>query len=201
MNTRRRVVLAAVAVAVVLLLGVAAWVWRGSGSTVIPVTLAVLPFENLGNDPEHDYLADGFTEDTSASLGMIDLEHLNVKGRNSTVRYKRSAKSPAEIGRELKADYLVQSTVRVEGERLRVTSKLTRVRDEKQMWSQSYDSLPTSMLGLQRDLSIAIAEEIRRRLSPERLGALTRRQPQNAEAYDPVPHGTGSLEPGYAGNE
>ena len=80
-------------------------------------------------------------------------------------------------------DYLVESTVRVEGERVRVTSSLIRVRDQRQVWSKSYDRQPTSILGLQRDLSGAIADEIRRQLSPERLSALTRRQPQNAEAY------------------
>jgi tetratricopeptide (TPR) repeat protein len=80
-------------------------------------------------------------------------------------------------------DYLVESTVRVEGERVRVTSSLIRVRDQTQVWSGSYDRQPTSILGLQRDLSGAIADEIRRQLSPERLSALTRRQPQNAEAY------------------
>jgi DNA-binding winged helix-turn-helix (wHTH) protein/TolB-like protein/tetratricopeptide (TPR) repeat protein len=181
-STRRRTVLAAGAVAVALLLGVAAWAWRGSGHA-FPVTLAVLPFDNLGNDPEREALADGFTEETTASLGMIDPEHLSVKGRTSTLRYKRTAKSLAEIGRELTADYLVESTVRVEGGTVRVTCKLIRVRDQAQVWVQSYDREATSLLGLQRDLSIAIAQEVSRRLSPERLGALTRRQPQNAEAY------------------
>jgi DNA-binding winged helix-turn-helix (wHTH) protein/TolB-like protein/tetratricopeptide (TPR) repeat protein len=182
-STRSKAVLAVGAVAVALLLGVAAWVWRGGAANVSPVTLAVLPFDSLGNDPEREYLADGFTEETAAALGMIDPDHLSVKGRTSTKRYKRTTKSPAEIGRELSADYLVVSTVRVEGERVRVISNLIRVRDQAQVWSKSYDQEPKSILGLQRDLSGAIADEIRRQLSPERLSALTRRQPQNAEAY------------------
>ena len=182
-SSRRRTVLAVGALAVVLLLGVAAWHWRGSGVKVVPLTLAVLPFDSLGNDPEREYLADGLTEETTASLGMIDPDHLSVKGRTSTMRYKRTTKSLAEIGRELAADYLVESTVRMEGEWLRVTSKLIRVEGQSQVWSQSYDRGRTSMLALQRDLSLAIAEQIGRRLSPERLSALTRRQPQNDEAY------------------
>ncbi len=182
-STRTKAVLAAAAVAIALLLGVAGWAWRGSGANVVPLTLAVLPFDSLGNDPEHEYLADGFTEETTAALSMIDPDHLVVKSSRSTMRYKRTTKSPAEIGRELTADYLVVSTVRVEGERVRVISNLIRVRDQAQVWSKSYDQEPTSILGLQRDLSIAIAQEFSRRLSPERLSALTRRQPQNAEAY------------------
>ena len=182
-RSRRRTVLAVGALAVASLLGVGAWAWSGRGARVFPVTLAVLPFDNLGNDPEGEYLAAGLTEETTASLGVIDPDHLSVKGRTSTMRYKRTTKSLTEIGRELAADYLVESTVQVEGERLRVTSRLIRVRDELQVWSQSYDRERTSMLGLQRDLSLAIAEQIGRRLSPERLSALTRRQPQNGESY------------------
>jgi DNA-binding winged helix-turn-helix (wHTH) protein len=121
LSTRRKTMLAAGAVAVTSLLGVATWPWRGSGAKVVPVTLAVLPFDYLGNDPEREYLADGLTEETTASLGVIDPDHLSVKGRTSTMRYKRTTKSLAEIGRELAADYLVESTVRMEGEWLRVT--------------------------------------------------------------------------------
>ena len=83
--------------------------------------------------------------------------------------YKGTTKSLAAIGRELGSDYLVESSVRSEGTQLRVTSKLIRVRDQVQMWSQSYDRQPTSMLGLQRELSAAIASQIQLRLSAERM--------------------------------
>jgi TolB-like protein len=98
------------------------------------------------------------------------------------VAYKRSTKSLPEIGKELDASYLVESSLRAEGVHLRITSKLIRVRDQLQLWSASYDSEPDSMLALQRELSKAIAEQIRLTLSPERLRALARRQTQNAEA-------------------
>jgi TolB-like protein/DNA-binding winged helix-turn-helix (wHTH) protein/Flp pilus assembly protein TadD len=179
---RLRAVLAAGAVAAALLIVVATWAWRGAGANGSLVTVAVLPFDTLGNDPEQ-YLADGLTEDTTTSLGMIDPEHLNVKGRTSAMRYKRTTKSLAEIGRELTVDYLVESSVRVEGQQLRVTSKLIRVRDQAQVWSESYERQLTSMLGLQREISIAIAEQIGRRLSPQRLSALTRRDSQSSDAY------------------
>ena len=149
-----------------------------------PVRLAVLPFENLGAGPEREYLADGFTEETIAALGQIDPDRLSVVGRTSMLAYKRTAKSLADIGRELDAAYLVESSVRAEGERLRIMSKLIRARDQVQIWSASYDSEPSSILEFQCKLSTAIAEQIRLRLSPERLTALARRQTRNAEAYD-----------------
>jgi DNA-binding winged helix-turn-helix (wHTH) protein/Flp pilus assembly protein TadD len=148
------------------------------------VTLAVLPFENLSGDPEREYLADGLTEETSASLGQIDPEHLSVIGRTSVMTYKRTSKTVAEIGRELDAGYLIESSLRAEGERLRITCKLIRVRDQVQVWSESYDSEPRSLLNFQRELSGAIAQQIRVRLSPDRLNGLARRQTRNAEAHD-----------------
>ncbi len=148
------------------------------------VVLGVLPFENIGADPEREYLADGLTEETIAALGQIDPDHLSVIGRTSVMAYKRTTKSLADIGRELAAAYLVESSLRAEGGRLRITSKLIRVRDQVQIWSASYDSEPRSLLNFQRELSAAIAEQVHLRLSPERLSVLARRQTGNAEAYD-----------------
>jgi DNA-binding winged helix-turn-helix (wHTH) protein/tetratricopeptide (TPR) repeat protein len=153
------------------------------------VRIGVLPFENIGAGPEREYLADGLTEETIASLGQIDPQHFSAIGRTSVMSYKRTTKSLAEIGKELDATYLVESSLRAEGHRLRITSKLIRVHDQLQVWSASYDSEPGSILTLQRELSIVIAEQVRLTLSPERLQALGRRQTQNAEAYDLYLHG------------
>jgi TolB-like protein/Tfp pilus assembly protein PilF len=147
-------------------------------------TIAVLPFENLSADQEKEYLADGLTEETIASLGQIDPNHLSVIGRTSVMAYKRTTKTLAEIGCELNASHVVESSLRAEGGRLRITAKLIRARDQVQIWSSSYDSEPVSMLTFQRELGAAIAEQIRLQLSPERLIALARRQTKNAEAYD-----------------
>ena len=169
----------------VALIGGAAFVWwnrGGEGASSPRITLAVLPFENIGNDPDRQYLADGLTEETSASLARIDPARLSVKGR--TLRYKGTTKSAAEIGQELAVDYLLESAIQSEGDALRVTAKLIRVRDQEYVWTQSYDQAPTNLLGLQRQMSAAIAEQIRLRLTPVQLDAVTRRQPQSADAYD-----------------
>lgn len=149
-----------------------------------PLTLAVLPFENIGEVPEHQYLADGFTEEATTAVGQIDPERLCVIGRTSVRAYTRSTTPLAEIGRELGATYLVEGSIRAEGRRWRVTARLVRARDQVQIWSASFDSEPSSMLEFQRQLSTAIAEQIRLRLSPDRLSGLERRQSRNAEAYD-----------------
>src|ERR1035441_621587 len=155
-----------------------------SQETTSRVTLAVLPVENLGAGADHEYLAAGLTEEFIAVLGRVDPEHIGVIGRTSMMAYKGTTKSLAEIGRELGAGFLVESSIRGERGRVRITSKLIRATDQVLIWSASYDSEPGSVLELQRELSTAIAQQIQVRLSPERLDGLARRQTRNIEAYD-----------------
>ena len=173
-------------VAALLLIGGVIWfrILAGQNAATSPLTLAVLPFTNLSGDATRDYVAEGLEEDMATTLGQIDPEQMGVVARSATMRYRGTTRSAAEIGRELAADYVVESSLRAEDNRLRVTATLVRVRDQVQVWSQSYDREPTSVLGLQRELSTAIAEQIRLRLSPGRLETLARRQTQSPDAYD-----------------
>jgi TolB-like protein/Flp pilus assembly protein TadD len=148
------------------------------------VTIAVLPFANLSGDPSHDYLADGLTEETIAALGHVDPDRLSVIGRTSTVRYRKTRKSLPEIARELGASYVVESSIRGEDALLRITSRLIRVQDQSVLWSAAYDRQAINVLRLQRQLCRAMADEIRVRLSPERVARLGRRQTHNSDAYD-----------------
>jgi len=166
--------------AVVAALGIVGLAKLRDGGPAPSATLAVLPFRNLGSDPERDYLAAGLTDETSASLAQIDPDRLSIKGRS--VQYTGTTKTAAEIGRELSVDYLVESSIRAEGSRLRVTVTLIRVKDQEHLWSQSYDREPTSLLGWQQELSTAIARQIKLRLTPDRLSGLERRQTQSVEA-------------------
>ena len=168
----------------VAVLGASGWVWLRSGRMAPTVRLAVLPFENMTGDAGLEYLANGLTEEAAAAIAQIDPARVQVIGRTSTRAYQGTRKSAAEIGRELDVVYLVEGSVRAEDSRLRVMSKLTRVRDESLMWSASYDREPTNSLTLQGELSAAIAEQIRHRLSPDHASALARRQTLNAKAYD-----------------
>ena len=166
------------------LAGALLWAWKRPADSGTRVTIAVLPFDNLNGDPETDYLASGLTEDTIVSLGRIDPERVSVIGRTSMIAYRGTTKSLAEIGRELGTDYLVESSLRAESSHLRITARLIRVRDQVQIWSDSFDRNTSSILGLQQEISSAIAEQVRTRLSPDRQRALARRHTQNADAYD-----------------
>jgi len=181
---RKWALVAAGAVALTAIAGLSVWATHRTALTPSEVTLAVLPFDNLSGDPEAEYLASGLGEELIVALGQIDPEHIHIIGRTSIMSYKHTTKSRAEIGHELAANYLVESAVRAERGRVRITTALVRVHDQVQVWSDSYDREPTSILSLQEELSNAIATQVRLRLSPDRLSALARRQTRNAEAYD-----------------
>ena len=148
------------------------------------IMLAVLPFENLSSNPDQEYFSDGLTEETISYLGRITPEHMGVIARTTSMAYKRTSKSIREIGAELGVDYILESSVRREDDRVRITSQLIRVKDQTHLWASSYDRELTGVLAIQRELGIAIADHVRLRLSPERLNAMTREQAQNPEAYD-----------------
>jgi len=154
------------------------------GESPSRVTVAVLPLENLGAGSDYEYLAAGLTEEIIAVLGQVAPDTIGVIGRTSMMAYKGTTKSLAEIGRELDAGFLVESSIRGEKGRVRITAKLIRASDQVLIWSASYDSEPGSVLEFQRELSAAISQEIQVRLSPERLDRLARRQTRNTDAYD-----------------
>ncbi len=146
--------------------------------------LAVLPFENLSSDPGQDYFSDGLTEETISYLGRINPERIGVIARTTSMAYKKTRSSIRRIGEELGVDYVLESSVRGEGNSLRITSQLIRVADQTHVWAYSFDRELTRILEMQRELSIEIARQVQLQLDPGRLIALAQQQTQDAEAYD-----------------
>ena len=150
------------------------------------VMLAVLPFENLGGDPDQEYFSDGLTEETIARLGNLNSQRLRVIARSSSMHYKHTGLGVTQIGRELGVDYLLQGTVHREGGIIRVTAELVQVRDQTHLWSRSYQSDVRDVLALQGDLTRGVAAEIQLKLTPEqqaRLGGSHTTNPEAHEAY------------------
>jgi TolB-like protein/DNA-binding winged helix-turn-helix (wHTH) protein/cytochrome c-type biogenesis protein CcmH/NrfG len=180
----RRPLAALAAVILLIVAAVALGVWMAASRAPAHVSVAVLPFENLTQDDELNYLAAGLAEDTGASLARIDIRNLRTIGRASTQALVAAGKTPAQIGRELSVDFIVASSLRADQARIRVTSRLIRVSDNVEVWTANFDRELTSTLGIQQELSIAIAEQVRLRLSPAVRAAVSRRQTLNPEAYD-----------------
>jgi len=147
------------------------------------VMLAVLPFANLSGDAHEDYFADGLTEEMIAQLGQLQPAKLGVIARTSTVQYKGTKETAAQIGRELGVGYLLEGSVRRGGERVRITAQLVQVAEQTHLWAETYERPLTDVLSIQRE----IAENITHSLSIQLLPAATAVSASshvNLESYD-----------------
>ncbi len=146
------------------------------------VMLAVLPFENLSASPDQEYFSDGMTEETICYLGRVNPEAMGVIARTSSMAYKRTRKKIVQIGRELGVEFVLESSVRHEGSRVRITSQLIRVEDQTHLWAANFDCDATGFLGVQRELGMAIAEQVQIKLLPHSGGFA--HSPANMDSYD-----------------
>jgi TolB-like protein/DNA-binding winged helix-turn-helix (wHTH) protein/Tfp pilus assembly protein PilF len=146
--------------------------------------LAILPFQNLSNDPAQEYFSDGLTEETITDLGQLSPENLGVIARTSAMAYKHTDKTVSQIGRELGVDYILEGSVRREGSKARVSAQLIRVSDQTHLWAQNYDRDLQDLLDVQNDLGRSIAEQVSANLTPQRQIELSKKHIVNPEAYD-----------------
>jgi len=148
------------------------------------IMLAVLPFENLGGDPEQEFFSDGMTEEMITQLGGLQPAKLGVIARSSAMQYKHANKSINEVGRELGVQYVLEGSVRKAGDRLRITAQLIQVVDQTHMWAQTYDRDVRDVLAIQGDVARAIADEIRLKLTPEQQQRLAAMHRTDSEAFE-----------------
>src|SRR4051812_7044547 len=196
-------------VAVLLLLAGAGYMeWKQQGSIGAAEAgapsgqkmLAVLPFENRGPAAD-EYFADGLTESIGMRLGGI--RSLGVIASQSSGQYKGTTKTLEQIGRELRVQYILQGTVwwdKTSGEpRVRVSPRLLRVADGRQLWGTEYDPVVTGMFALQTSLATKVAAALDVELPTSerhRLEAPT----ANPEAYEAFLRGVEIIKTGASGN-
>lgn len=174
--------------AISLLVASAHRVWHRSpnrpGTSSKRAVLAVLPFDNLSHDPDQEFFSDGLTEEMIAHLGKLNPEHLAVIARGSVATYKGSNLAASQIGRELHADYLLQGSVRRSEERVRITVQLVQVRDQTDLWVESYDREQRDILALQDSVARTIANQIHITLTTQQRTLLARSRPLVPAAYE-----------------
>ena len=166
--------------------GYLAWKHRASPSrpTEGRVMLAVLPVENLSKDPDQEFFSDGLTEELIAQLGGLKPTRLGVIARTSAMRYKRTQKAVDQIGRELGVDYVLESSVRKEAGRVRITVQLIEVRDQTHLWAESYERDLAGVFAIQSDVSERVARSLAVELLPTDRARLAGSRPVNPEAYE-----------------
>ena len=160
-SARRRAMLALGGVALLVVAGIAAVsLTLARSRTPTRIVMAVLPFQNLTGDPDQEYLCDGLTEEMIAQLGGLQPSRLAVIARTSAVHYKNTSKRADEIGRELGVDFLLETSVRRTGDRIRIAAQLIDVESQTHVWAEQSDHEMRDIVELQRDIAAAITRRI-----------------------------------------
>ncbi|HEY0873525.1 MAG TPA: winged helix-turn-helix domain-containing protein [Vicinamibacterales bacterium] len=144
-------------------------------------SIAVLPLANLSADADLEFMADGLTEALIADLARI--KALRVISRTSAMQYKNTRKRVSEIAQELRVDAVIEGSVAVSGTRIRLTAQLVDAKDDRPIWSASYERDLQDALVLQRELARKVASEIRVRITPSEEKRLAEAGALNPDAY------------------
>jgi non-specific serine/threonine protein kinase len=145
-------------------------------------SVAVLYFENQGGSKEDEYLRDGITEDVITELSKI--RGLNTFSRPTVMAFRDKPVTPAQIGQQLGAAFVLTGTLRRAGARLRISTQLVDTRTDFPLWSERFDREMKDVFEVQDEIARKIAEALRVTLSPQELEALADKPTENLQAYD-----------------
>jgi TolB-like protein/lipoprotein NlpI len=144
-------------------------------------SIAVLPLQNLSGDPTQEYFVDGIHDELIASLAKI--RALTVISRTSVMQYKEAKKSLPEIAEVLNVDVVVEGTVRLAGDRVRISVQLIDASNDRHIWAENYERELTNIFALQNEVAQDVARNIQAELTPEEYLHFTSARPVNPEAY------------------
>jgi TolB-like protein/Tfp pilus assembly protein PilF len=175
---------------IILLVGVIGGIVLGRfGQNILPQpeqindkSIAVLPFENLSKNGEDEYFADGMTEDILTELSKI--KDLLVISRTTIMKYKGTQKTIKEIGKELGVANILEGSIRLSGNRVRITGQLINASNDQHLWAEKYDRDIEDIFSVQDEVANAIANALRIELSDEEARMISKTQTESIEAYD-----------------
>jgi TolB-like protein/Tfp pilus assembly protein PilF len=146
--------------------------------------IAVLPFENLSDDPDREYLADGIVDEITAALSRV--RSFFVIARSSTLVYRNRAVDAARVGRELGVRYLLQGSVRTAGDRIRITVTLIEAASGASIWADRYEGRREDVFDLQDRITERVVGALEPTIRAAEIERARRKRPDNLEAYDYV---------------
>jgi TolB-like protein/Flp pilus assembly protein TadD len=159
-----------------------AWYTRKKPTPPTVTSIMVLPLENLTNDPEQEYFADGMTDALIGEVAKIG--GLHVISRTSSMHYKKTKKSLAEIAREIKVDVVVEGTVQRSGDRVVIRAQLIHAPTDRHLWVRDYERPMRDVLDLQSEIAQNIAREVQINLTPAEQARFTSKHPVRPKAFD-----------------
>jgi len=152
-------------------------------AAVVEKSIAVLPFENLSNEKQNAYFADGVQDEILTNLARV--ADLKIISRVSVMQYKSGvARNLREIGQQLGVANVVEGSVQRSGNRVRVNAKLVDARTDRQLWAQTYDRDLADVFAIQSEIAKAIAEQLQAKLSPREKIAIERPPTADITAFD-----------------
>jgi len=144
-------------------------------------SIAVLPFENLSDDKENAFFADGIQDDILTNLSKIG--ELKVISRTSVMPYRGKATNVREIGKQLGVSNILEGSVRRSGNKVRVNVQLIDANSDEHIWASDYDRDVTDVFAIQTDLAQKISDALQAKLSPAEKSRIERKPTENGEAY------------------
>jgi TolB-like protein/DNA-binding winged helix-turn-helix (wHTH) protein/tetratricopeptide (TPR) repeat protein len=145
-------------------------------------SIAVLPLQNLSNNPTEDYFAEGMTDELTTDLAQFS--GLRVISRTSAMHYKGASKTAPEIGRELGVDTLIEGTVQRVGNQVRIRVQLIDSASDRHLWARTYDHELKDVLVLQSTAAHDIAAEVQGKVAPQTEVRPVSDHPVQPEAYE-----------------
>jgi non-specific serine/threonine protein kinase len=145
-------------------------------------SIAVLYLENLSGVKDDEYCRDGVTEDVITELSKI--KNLNIFSRATVLSYRDKPVTPAQIGQQLGAAYVLTGSLRRAGNRLRIYAQLVDTKTDFPLWSERYDREMKDVFDVQDEIACKIAEALRVTLSPQEQKAIAAKPTENLQAYD-----------------
>ena len=179
-SSRRWLLYAALAAILVAIVGTSAYLYLGHGGEAID-SIAVMPFVNVGGDPNTEYLSDGISESLINSL--TPLPNLRVVPRNTTFRYKGKEVDAQKVGKDLNVRSILLGRVIQRGDNLNVQTELVDVLKVSQLWGAQYNRKLADILTVQEEITTEISDKLRLRLMGADQKLVTKRYTENTEAY------------------
>ena len=152
------------------------------GLEIATKSIAVLPFVNIGNDPEQEYFSDGVTEDIIGQLAKIS--DLKVISRTSSMLYKNTNKNIRTIAEELGVSTILEGSVRRSGNKVRIVAQLIDAKTDGHLWSETFDMEMIEIFAIQSEVAKGIAKSLQAKLSPFERGRLEMPSTKIPEVYD-----------------
>ena len=156
--------------------------YRQTGESISQKSIAVLPFENLSEDPDNAYFAEGIQEEILTRLASI--ADLKVISRTSTQRYQSKPGNLAEIAKQLGVANILEGSVQKAADQVRVNVQLVNAQTDSHLWADTYDRKLTDIFGVESEIAKGIAESLQAKLTGREEQALAVKPTNNPEAYD-----------------